>query len=144
MSSTVRVLIAVLCCLLVSSCVLARIPSDKVIDTIINTYLKENIKSMADSQASYAAQVAASYAGNQVGSCYSQVTRLGNPCFDCSGLVYMSYKSAGKTVPSSSSGYPSSAVYDVTGQSMEVGDILWRSGMYFQLIVFDHIEGHVG
>ena len=133
--STVRVLIAVLCVLFASSLVVARIPSDKVIDTIINTYLKENFGDLADSQASYAAQAAASYAQDQVGACYSQANRLGNPCFDCSGLVYMAYKSGGKTVPSSSSGYPNSAVYDVTGKSMEVGDILWRSGMYFNLVV---------
>ena len=85
-------------------------------------YLKENFADLANSQASYAAQEAASYAQDQVGSCYSQANRLGNPCFDCSGLVYMAYKSGGKTVPSSSSGYPNSAVYDVTGTSMEVGD----------------------
>ena len=78
---------------------------------------------------------AAAFAQSQVGGCYSQANRLGNPCFDCSGLVYMSYQNAGVTVPITSASYPDDSVYDVTGQDLQVGDILWRQGHVVSVVL---------
>jgi hypothetical protein len=70
-------------------------------------------------------QIAADYARAQVGKGYSQQNRLGPSSFDCSGLVYMAWKAAGKTVPTWTGAYPGN-----TRQvnNLEVGDILWSSG----------------
>jgi len=70
-------------------------------------------------------QIAANYARAQVGKGYSQQNRLGPSSFDCSGLVYMAWKAAGKTVPTWTGAYPGN-----TRQvnNLEVGDILWSSG----------------
>jgi len=49
----------------------------------------------------------------------------------------MAYKSAGKTVPTSTGGYPG-GLREVTGQALQPGDILWRSGhvgLYSKFII---------
>jgi cell wall-associated NlpC family hydrolase len=41
---------------------------------------------------------AANWALSKVGGCYSQTRRDGNPCYDCSSLVYYAWKAAGKNI----------------------------------------------
>ncbi|KAK2950946.1 hypothetical protein BLNAU_14136 [Blattamonas nauphoetae] len=81
-------------------------------------------------------ETAVSYAFAQNGKGYSQnqctgrageCCRLGPKCFDCSGLVYMAYKQAGKKVPTSTGGYPG-GLSSVGLGNARPGDILWRSG----------------
>ncbi|KAL9654754.1 hypothetical protein ABK040_008549 [Willaertia magna] len=81
-------------------------------------YLKAGVKeyvnnNLADSQLS-AGEIAANYARSQIGACYSQQQRLGNPCFDCSGLVLKSWEAAGRNVPSYTGAY-TGGLRDVTG-----------------------------
>ncbi|EFC46877.1 predicted protein [Naegleria gruberi] len=128
MSISKVILLAIVAALLVTFAVASAIPSDAVIESILGTFEKEYEMSDAISTASPAAVNAARFAQQQVGKCYSQQNRLGNPCFDCSGLVYTAYKSQGKTVPTSTGVYPNGNIYEVTGQPMEVGDILFRPG----------------
>jgi cell wall-associated NlpC family hydrolase len=84
------------------------------------------IREMADSEAFSPASVAVAYARAQVGKGYSQQARLGPNSFDCSGLVLMAYKAAGKNVPTTTRGYPG-GLMRVSGQP-QAGDILWKSG----------------
>ncbi|KAL9644810.1 hypothetical protein ABK040_009268 [Willaertia magna] len=76
---------------------------------------------------SNAGQIAANFARSKVGGCYSQAQRMGNPCYDCSSLVYLAYKQAGKNFPTNTREYPGNT-RDVTGQSLQIGDILWKQG----------------
>ncbi|KAK2944236.1 hypothetical protein BLNAU_20846 [Blattamonas nauphoetae] len=81
-------------------------------------------------------ETAVGYATKQNGKGYSQnqctgrageCCRLGPNCFDCSGLVYMAYKQAGKSVPTTTRGYPG-GLKSVGVGNAKPGDILWRSG----------------
>lgn len=92
---------------------------------VVSKKKKTQQQELADSFAS-PGSVAASYAKAQVGKGYSQQARLGPNSFDCSGLVKMAWKHAGKTVPNTTSGYPG-GLKAVSG-ALQPGDILWRSG----------------
>lgn len=73
---------------------------------------------------------AADWAASKVGSCYSQAHRYGNPCYDCSSLVYLAYKQAGKDgLPLTTRNYPNPTVREISFSQIAKGDILWREGM---------------
>ena len=74
---------------------------------------------------------AAQWARTKVGTCYSQQTRMGNPCYDCSSLVYLSYKQAGiDNMPLTTRMYAtSSKVKEISDHNnLQVGDMLWKDG----------------
>lgn len=73
------------------------------------------------------AQTAINYALSKVGCGYSQASdlRLGPNYYDCSGLMYMAYKQAGITIPTSTANYGSYGRLPSNDSAMP-GDILWR------------------
>ncbi|KAL9656581.1 hypothetical protein ABK040_012163 [Willaertia magna] len=94
-------------------------------------YLKAGVKeyvnnNLADTQAT-PGQIAANFARGQIGRCYSQAQRLGNPCFDCSGLVLKSWAAAGRNVPTYTGAYPG-GLREVSVNAMQEGDIVFRPG----------------
>ena len=88
----------------------ARTVSERAIDSIINTWVnsvtnaKYENEELADTTSS-PGQIAAAFANSKVGSCYSQAQRMSNPCYDCSSLVYLAYKSADPTLKDCSNYY---------------------------------------
>ncbi|KAL9645168.1 hypothetical protein ABK040_002371 [Willaertia magna] len=95
-------------------------------------YLKAGVKeyvnnNLADTQAWTPGQIAANFARGQIGRCYSQAQRYGNPCFDCSGLVLKSWAAAGRSVPTYTGAYPG-GLREVSVNAMQEGDIVFRPG----------------
>ncbi|KAK2959516.1 hypothetical protein BLNAU_5565 [Blattamonas nauphoetae] len=81
-----------------------------------------------DAAVNYAfAQNGKGYSQNQCSGRAGECCRLGPNCFDCSGLVYMAYKQSGRTVPTTTRGYPG-GLANVGVNNAQPGDILWRTG----------------
>jgi cell wall-associated NlpC family hydrolase len=96
-------------------------------ESLIKEIIKEEYLNNDDT--SSASQCAVEYVIKQVGKCYSQQDRFGPYCFDCSGLIYKAYQNCGKSVPTSTSQYPSngsSTLKLVT--NVQPGDIIHRYG----------------
>ncbi|KAK2947621.1 putative Cyclin-dependent kinase 2 [Blattamonas nauphoetae] len=73
------------------------------------------------------AQKGKGYSMAQCTGAAGQCCRLGPKCFDCSGLVYMAYKKAGKKVPGTTYGYPG-GLKSVGVKNAKPGDLLWNKG----------------
>ena len=84
-------------------------------------------ESWADSE-STPGQAAANWARSKAGGCYSQTKRDGNPCYDCSSLVYYAWRAAGKNIGATNTRMYPGNTHRVSASSLQPGDILWRSG----------------
>ncbi len=89
-------------------------------------------------------RAAAQWARSKVGGCYSQSRRDGNPCYDCSSLVYYAWRAAGKNIGATNTRMYPGNTRSVSSSSLQPGDILWRSGhagMYIGNGRFVHAKG---
>jgi len=80
-----------------------------------------------------AGQKAAKWALSKVGGCYSQARRDGNPCYDCSSLVYYAWKAAGKNIGATNTRMYPGNTHRIKASDLQPGDILWRyehAGIY--------------
>ncbi len=87
---------------------------------------------------------AAQWARSKVGGCYSQARRDGNPCYDCSSLVYYAWRAAGKNIGATNTRMYPGNTRSVSSSSLQAGDILWReghAGMYIGNGRFVHAKG---
>jgi peptidoglycan DL-endopeptidase CwlO len=81
---------------------------------------------------------AISYARGAIGAGYSTNPRMGPDTYDCSGLVYSAWHSAGVSIPSSS-GSMYAALPHVSMDALQAGDLIfWGSGGG------DHVALYIG
>jgi cell wall-associated NlpC family hydrolase len=73
-------------------------------------------------------QSAANWARSKVGGCYSQAKRDGNPCYDCSSLVYYAWRAAGVNIGATNTRMYPARTHKVSASQLQPGDILWRQG----------------
>ena len=74
------------------------------------------------------AQNAVAWARSKVGGCYSQTNRDGNPCYDCSSLVYYAWRAAGKNIGATNTRMYPGNTRSISASQLQPGDLLWRSG----------------
>merc|ERR1719487_2182999 len=87
---------------------------------------------------------AARWAQSKVGGCYSQEKRDGNPCYDCSSLVWYAWKAAGKNIGATNTRMYPGKTRQISSKQLVAGDILWRQGhvgMFIGNGKFVHAKG---